>query len=145
MVKVQLHLLFILVYLMQQARETIHERVLQIYIYIYTVTKSIYHLAGVFLHVLADTLGSVGVIASTLLIENFGLKIADPICSLFISILIFFSVMPLVKETSLVLLLRIPEDIQEQLLTALQKVYYCTCCHILAVYVDINFCFVVVL
>ena len=79
---------------------------------------------GVFLHVLADTLGSVGVIISTLLIENFGWTRADPICSLLIAVLIFLSVVPLVKETSLMLLLRTPEDMQEQLGVSLQKVSY---------------------
>ena len=77
---------------------------------------------GVFLHVLADTLGSIGVIISTFLIENFGLKVADPICSVFIAILIFVSVLPLVKETSLILLLRTPQDMQKEIGIALQKV-----------------------
>ena len=75
--------------------------------------------SGVFLHVLADTLGSVGVIISTFLIETFGWKIADPICSLFIATLIFVSVMPLVKETALILLLRTPPDIQKDIGMAL--------------------------
>ena len=78
--------------------------------------------SGVFLHVLADTLGSVGVIISTLFIENFGWTIADPICSLFIALLIFVSVMPLVKETALVLLLRTPIELQNELGDALHKV-----------------------
>ncbi|KAK2153606.1 hypothetical protein LSH36_291g03057 [Paralvinella palmiformis] len=77
---------------------------------------------GVFLHVLADTLGSVGVIVSTLLIENFGWKIADPLCSVFIAFLIFISVIPLVKETSLILLLRTPEELQKHLAVTLRKV-----------------------
>ena len=77
---------------------------------------------GVFLHVLADTLGSVGVIISTLLIENFNWKVADPICSIFISVLIFVSVIPLIKETVLILLLRTPEKIQKDIGLVLQKV-----------------------
>jgi zinc transporter 5/7 len=80
------------------------------------------NMEGVFLHVLADTLGSVGVILSTLLIENFGLKVADPICSIFIAVLIFVSVLPLVKETSLILLLRTPEEMEDQLTAALEKI-----------------------
>ena len=50
------------------------------------------------------------------------MKIADPICSLFIAILITVSVMPLVKETSLVLLLWTPSENLEQLQGALIKV-----------------------
>merc|ERR1712203_10836 len=41
---------------------------------------------GVFLHILADTLGSVGVIISAILMHLFGWMIADPICSIFIAI-----------------------------------------------------------
>lgn len=37
---------------------------------------------------MADTLGSVGVIISSLLIYYFGWMIADPVCSMFIAILI---------------------------------------------------------
>ncbi len=43
------------------------------------------------LHVIADTLGSVGVIVSSILIHLYGWMIADPVCSLFISIMIFGS------------------------------------------------------
>lgn len=78
--------------------------------------------AGVFLHVLADTLGSVGVIISTILIRQFGWLIADPICSLFIASLIFLSVIPLLKESCEVLLLRSPPESEKELNSALQKV-----------------------
>lgn len=44
---------------------------------------------GVLLHVLADTLGSVGVIISSLIIHQYGWMVADPVCSIFISVLIF--------------------------------------------------------
>uniref|UniRef100_A0A3B3DRD1 Zinc transporter n=1 Tax=Oryzias melastigma TaxID=30732 RepID=A0A3B3DRD1_ORYME len=78
--------------------------------------------AGVFLHVLADTLGSVGVIISTILIRQFGWLVADPICSLFIATLIFLSVIPLLKEACEVLLLRIPPEHEKELNGALEKV-----------------------
>ncbi|KAH9933332.1 cation efflux family-domain-containing protein [Fomitopsis serialis] len=54
-----------------------------------------HNMRGVFLHVMADTLGSVGVIASTLLIKYYGWTGFDPIASLFIAILIAASVIPL--------------------------------------------------
>ncbi len=59
------------------------------------------NMRGVFLHVLADTLGSIGVIISTLLIQFYGLYLADPIVAVFISVLIFLSVIPLVKNVIL--------------------------------------------
>ena len=67
-------------------------------------------------------MGSVGVIISSVLIEQFGLQRADPICSLFIAMLIFASVVPLLKESALVIALRTPRDIQDDLGEALKKV-----------------------
>lgn len=80
------------------------------------------NMEGVFLHILADTLGSVGVIISTVLIENFGWNIADPICSLFIATMILLSVLPLLKETSMILLLRSPSEEDSDINRVLQKV-----------------------
>ncbi|EIW79167.1 cation efflux protein [Coniophora puteana RWD-64-598 SS2] len=62
-----------------------------------------HNMRGVFLHVMADTLGSVGVIVSTLLIQYYGWTGFDPIASLFIAILIVASVVPLVVDTGKVL------------------------------------------
>ncbi|KAK3097668.1 hypothetical protein FSP39_011932 [Pinctada imbricata] len=80
------------------------------------------NMEGVFLHVLADTLGSVGVIISSFLIENFGWNIADPICSLFIATMILLSVFPLLRDTSVILLLRSPLDMEKTLGDILQKI-----------------------
>ena len=55
------------------------------------------NLQGIYLHVLADALGSVGVIVSSVLVKFYGLQMADPICSALISVLIFASVVPLIK------------------------------------------------
>lgn len=82
------------------------------------------NMRGVFLHVLADTLGSVGVIVSSILIENFGWNIADPLCSLFIAIMIFVSVLPLLKDSSCILLLQAPSDLGEDIESKLKKVLY---------------------
>lgn len=64
-----------------------------------------HNMRGVFLHVMADTLGSVGVILSTILINIYGWTGFDPIASLFIAILIAASVVPLVMDTGRVLAL----------------------------------------
>ncbi|XP_014611764.1 PREDICTED: zinc transporter 7 [Polistes canadensis] len=63
---------------------------------------------GVFLHILADTLGSVGVIISAVLMQMFGWMIADPICSMVIAILIVLSVLSLMKESWEILMQRQP-------------------------------------
>lgn len=65
---------------------------------------------GIFLHVLADTLGSAGVIVSTLLLKFFpSFKILDPISSLFIILLILLSCIPFLKSSFVNLLLVLPE------------------------------------
>ncbi|KAF9189023.1 putative zinc transporter msc2 [Haplosporangium sp. Z 11] len=67
------------------------------------------NMQGVFLHIMADTLGSVGVIISTLLIDWFGWTGFDPIASMFIAVLIFLSVIPLIKDSAAVLMLEVPD------------------------------------
>ncbi|XP_067677973.1 zinc transporter 7-like [Haliotis asinina] len=70
---------------------------------------------GVFLHILADTLGSVGVIVSSGLIHFFGWMIADPICSMFIAILIGISVLPLLRDSVGILMQRTPRQLDHVL------------------------------
>eukprot|EP00667_Euglena_gracilis_P002172 EG_transcript_2172 len=73
------------------------------------------NLRGVYLHILADLLGSIGVIISSVLIkiggEHSRLMIADPICSLAIAILILVSSGPLITDTAHVLLQRMPDGL----------------------------------
>lgn len=70
---------------------------------------------GVFLHVLADTLGSVGVIVSAILMQTFGWMRADPICSMAIALLIAGSVIPLVRDSAGVLMQRTPTSLERAL------------------------------
>lgn len=53
------------------------------------------NMQGIFLHVLADTLGSVAVIASTLLAQYTGWSGWDPLASIVVAIAIFLSAIPL--------------------------------------------------
>lgn len=77
---------------------------------------------GVFLHILADTLGSVGVIVSAVLMQMFGWMIADPICSMFIAILIALSVLALIKDSIAILMQRQPIGLDHVLPQCYQKV-----------------------
>lgn len=77
---------------------------------------------GVFLHILADTLGSVGVIVSAVLMQMFGWMIADPICSMFIAILIALSVLALIKDSIAILMQRQPVALDHVLPQCYQKV-----------------------
>ncbi|XP_071692810.1 uncharacterized protein [Rutidosis leptorrhynchoides] len=81
-----------------------------------------HNMEGIFLHVLADTLGSVGVVISTLLIKYKGWLIADPACSIFISILIVSSVIPLLKNSAEILLQRVPRGHEQELNTAVSSI-----------------------
>ncbi|XP_045672432.1 zinc transporter 7 isoform X2 [Phyllostomus hastatus] len=81
-------------------------------------------LQGVFLHILADTLGSIGVIASAILMQNFGLMIADPICSILIAVLIVVSVIPLLRESVGILMQRTPPSLETVLPQCYQRVQH---------------------
>jgi divalent metal cation (Fe/Co/Zn/Cd) transporter len=83
---------------------------------------------GVFLHVLADTLGSVFVIISTLLIQWFGWQWTDPFCSLILSLLIVGSVYPLLKSSGAILLQSIPMEIEDEIDHILTDVFLFSFC-----------------
>ncbi|GMT00739.1 hypothetical protein PENTCL1PPCAC_22913 [Pristionchus entomophagus] len=72
------------------------------------------NMQGVFLHVLADTLGSVFVIISTLLMEWFGWQWVDPLCSFILSLLILGSAYPLLRSSASTLLQEIPPEMEEE-------------------------------
>uniref|UniRef100_A0A673B524 Zinc transporter n=1 Tax=Sphaeramia orbicularis TaxID=375764 RepID=A0A673B524_9TELE len=78
--------------------------------------------AGVLLHIIADTLGSVGVIISALLMQKYDLMIADPICSMLIAILIGVSVVPLLQESIGILMQRTPPSLDHALPECYQRV-----------------------
>ena len=77
---------------------------------------------SVLLHIIADTLGSVGVMISAVLMSQFGWLIADPICSLFIAILISVSVYPLLRDAIYILMQRIPVELEQKLPDCLYKI-----------------------
>jgi len=77
---------------------------------------------GVFLHILADTLGSVGVIISAILMQLFGWFIADPICSIFIALLIGMSVFSLIADSMAILMQRSPKQLDDNLTECYQKI-----------------------
>ena len=64
---------------------------------------------AIYIHILADTLGSVAVLISSFLVKYYKLYISDPICSLFISAMIIFSTIPVLKNASMSLL-HIPNE-----------------------------------
>ncbi|KAG5499276.1 hypothetical protein JIQ42_04090 [Leishmania sp. Namibia] len=92
-----------------------------------------HNMRGVYLHILADLLGSVSVIISSILIYLFDLWISDPIFSAVSATLVLLSAFPLLKETGKVLMLSAPnhesnysDELREALLATalLQDVDY---------------------
>jgi hypothetical protein len=75
-----------------------------------------------------DTLGSVGVILSTVMIEYTGWTVFDPIASLFIAALIVASVVPLVIDSARVLMLELGEEKEVELRHALAEVRFLSAC-----------------
>lgn len=53
-----------------------------------------------YLHVLADSLSSLGVIVSTICVKYYGLMITDSICSFLIAAMILTSGIPFIKMTA---------------------------------------------
>ncbi|PKC63171.1 cation efflux protein [Rhizophagus irregularis] len=82
------------------------------------------NMEGIYLHVLADTLGSIGVIISTLLINQFGWTGFDPLASIFIAVLIFMSVVPLIKHSAAVLMLSINDNLEYHITEGLHEVLH---------------------
>ncbi len=66
---------------------------------------------GAFLHVLADTLGSVGAISAGLIMYFTGWYQADPLISMIIGVLIFYSSGRLIRDSLNVLLEGVPSNI----------------------------------
>jgi solute carrier family 30 (zinc transporter), member 5/7 len=77
---------------------------------------------GIYLHVLADTLGSVSVIVSTILTSFWGWAGWDPLASCFIALLIFASAIPLVASSAKRLLLSIPDNVEYNLRNTLSGI-----------------------
>ena len=85
---------------------------------------------GAFMHVIADLLGSVGVVVSGILIWVFGWTLADPIVSVVIAILILISSWRLLAKVVHVLLEGTPEHIDVyQLCSKLEDVEGVTLVH----------------
>lgn len=70
---------------------------------------------GIYLHVLADTLGSAAVIVSTVLTHFWRWAGWDPLASFLIAVLILLSALPLVKSSAKRLLLTIPAETEYSL------------------------------
>ncbi|ODQ67659.1 cation efflux protein [Nadsonia fulvescens var. elongata DSM 6958] len=79
-------------------------------------TKSL-NMEGVWIHVLGDALGNIGVIATALFIWKTDYTwryLADPLVSLLITVIIFTSALGLFKRTSAILLQAVPQSVDAE-------------------------------
>jgi zinc transporter 5/7 len=75
---------------------------------------------GIYLHMLADSLGSLGVIISTICVKYYGLLFADSLSSFILACFILASAIPFLKETISRLVLETPPGLKRKL-TEVQK------------------------
>lgn len=95
------------------------------------------NMRGVFLHVLGDALGNIGVIGTALFIwlTDFSWRFyADPAISLVITVIILLSAIPLCKAASRILLQAVPENLSiddiEEDITSLDGIISCHHLHV---------------
>ncbi|EAT88435.1 hypothetical protein HBI56_126130 [Parastagonospora nodorum] len=95
------------------------------------------NMRGVFLHVLGDALGNIGVIGTALFIwlTDFSWRFyADPAISLVITVIILLSAIPLCKAASRILLQAVPENLSvddiEEDITSLDGIVSCHHLHV---------------
>lgn len=77
---------------------------------------------GIYLHILADTLGSASVIFSTILTYFIPWSGWDPLASFLIAYLIIITAIPLVKSSASRLLLTVPADVEYNLRDTLSEI-----------------------
>lgn len=73
------------------------------------------NMQGIYLHIMADALGSLSVVVSTILVRWTGWSGFDPLASCIIAVLIFASTIPLITSTTKILLLSLNSDIEYNL------------------------------
>ena len=81
-----------------------------------------HNMRAMFLHILADTLGSVGVIISTALVQWRGWVWTDPAAAVFIAVLILLSTFPLLQQSAELLMQRLPSQHEPTVRAALDEV-----------------------
>ena len=95
--------------------------IVAIYMHKSSDIKENLNIKGAYLHVLGDTLGSVGAIIAALVIMKFGLTQADSIASIFVSILIIKSGFGLLKDSFNILIEAVPVDLNMDEILAIIK------------------------
>lgn len=90
---------------------------------LYGSDHSILNMRGAFLHVIGDTLGSLGAVAAGLVMLATGWYLADPIVSVVIGLLILYTSWELIKESVDILMQSVPKGIDvEEVQKALEQI-----------------------
>jgi cobalt-zinc-cadmium efflux system protein len=81
------------------------------------------NIRGAFLHIIGDTISSVGVIIAGIIVATTGFRLADPIVAILIGIIILFGAVQLVMESANILLESVPKNIpMEKVIEAIKSV-----------------------
>ncbi|HEY2986112.1 MAG TPA: cation diffusion facilitator family transporter [Candidatus Binatia bacterium] len=90
---------------------------------LYACDQGSLNIRGAFLHVLGDTLGSVGAVVAALIMLLTGWYLADPIISILIGILILYTSWDLIRESVDILMQSVPRGINaEEVQRAMEQV-----------------------
>lgn len=93
------------------------------------------NIKGAFIHILGDFLSSIGVVAAAILIMLFGIRIADPLLSILIGVIILYSSVKLVTQSTSILLEAVPSHIKlDQVRESLKEIKGVTDVHDLHVW-----------
>ena len=95
--------------------------VVAVYMHKSADTKENLNMKGAYLHVLGDTLGSVGAIVAALLVMKFNFTQADSIASIFVSLLIIKSGFGLLKDSFNILIEAVPVELNADEILAIIK------------------------
>jgi cobalt-zinc-cadmium efflux system protein len=67
---------------------------------------------GAFLHIVGDTISSVGVLTAGIIVATTGFELADPIMAIIIGVIILLGAVQLVRESSSILLESVPKSMK---------------------------------
>mmetsp|Transcript_31736 Transcript_31736/g.32957 ORF Transcript_31736/g.32957 Transcript_31736/m.32957 type:complete len:395 (-) Transcript_31736:73-1257(-) len=87
------------------------------------VNESSYeNIRAIYIHIVADALGSVSVLISSFFVEYYGLNFTDPLCSILISLLILYSSFPVLKNSFFTLIHTLNTDSSNTLISIKKQI-----------------------
>ena len=69
---------------------------------------------AIYIHIIADALGSVSVVISSFLIRFYGLNFCDPLCSLIIAGMIIYATWPIICNSCFILMHKLNDKLEDK-------------------------------